>query len=190
MCVGCVVCCAAFALRHGVKKYYTDAEKLINDPDVDAVYIATPPGSHAAYASLVCAAGKPCYVEKVRRCTTRHTTPRHATSLRMTHTHCAECARDATHAPDRVVVCVSSRWRVLPMSAVRWWTTSSGQSANTHTHSTCPLSAQQFRAPCNTASACSHARPIARCVVCCVTALLVVRCRCTWGSTAARNRSF
>tara|TARA_B110000259_G_C13722119_1_gene284876 strand:- start:33 stop:173 length:141 start_codon:yes stop_codon:yes gene_type:complete len=29
--------------RHGVEKYYTDANELINDPDVDAVYIPTPP---------------------------------------------------------------------------------------------------------------------------------------------------
>src|SRR5690606_12863738 len=37
---------------------------LIDDPEVDAVYIATPPGSHCDYALRVAAAGKPCYVEK------------------------------------------------------------------------------------------------------------------------------
>ena len=31
---------------------------------VDAVYVATPPGSHAEYALRVAEAGKPCYVEK------------------------------------------------------------------------------------------------------------------------------
>ncbi len=31
-----------YAERHGVPKYYTDADQLIQDADVDAVYIATP----------------------------------------------------------------------------------------------------------------------------------------------------
>lgn len=31
-----------FAQRHGVEKYFTDADALINDSEVDAVYIATP----------------------------------------------------------------------------------------------------------------------------------------------------
>jgi predicted dehydrogenase len=39
-------------------------EELIDDPEVDAVYIATPPGHHLEYALRVAAAGKPCYVEK------------------------------------------------------------------------------------------------------------------------------
>jgi predicted dehydrogenase len=43
---------------------YDDAEKLINDPLVVGVYVATPPGSHLEYALRVAAAGKPCYVEK------------------------------------------------------------------------------------------------------------------------------
>ncbi|WP_187262684.1 Gfo/Idh/MocA family protein [Pontibacter beigongshangensis] len=53
-----------YASRHRVARWYTKAEDLINDPEVDAVYIATPPGSHAAYALQVAAAGKPVYVEK------------------------------------------------------------------------------------------------------------------------------
>jgi 1,5-anhydro-D-fructose reductase (1,5-anhydro-D-mannitol-forming) len=53
-----------YARRHGVPKWYTDADKLIHDPEVDAVYVATPPGAHCEYALQVCAAGKPCYVEK------------------------------------------------------------------------------------------------------------------------------
>ena len=53
-----------FAERHGVPKYYTDADRLIRDPEVDAVYIATPPDSHREYALRVAAAGKPCCVEK------------------------------------------------------------------------------------------------------------------------------
>lgn len=53
-----------YARRHGVKKYTTDAEELINDPDIDALYIATPPDSHLYYALKVADAGKPCCIEK------------------------------------------------------------------------------------------------------------------------------
>jgi predicted dehydrogenase len=55
---------ADYAKRHHVPKWYTNASKLINDPDVDAVYIATPPDSHASYAIEAMWAGKPVYVEK------------------------------------------------------------------------------------------------------------------------------
>jgi 1,5-anhydro-D-fructose reductase (1,5-anhydro-D-mannitol-forming) len=53
-----------YAKRHGVPRWTTDAEALVADPDVDAVYVATPVGSHLEYALKVCAAGNPCYVEK------------------------------------------------------------------------------------------------------------------------------
>ncbi|MEM7370944.1 MAG: Gfo/Idh/MocA family oxidoreductase [Bacteroidota bacterium] len=53
-----------YARRHNVPKWYQDAESLIHDADVNAVYIATPPSSHQAYAFMVAQAGKPCYVEK------------------------------------------------------------------------------------------------------------------------------
>lgn len=53
-----------YAMRHGIPKYYTDAEALINDADIDAVYIATPPDSHKEYALKVAAVGKPCCIEK------------------------------------------------------------------------------------------------------------------------------
>jgi predicted dehydrogenase len=55
---------ADYARRHGVPSWYDDAEKLIRDPEVDAVYVATPPGWHLEYALAACAAGKPTYVEK------------------------------------------------------------------------------------------------------------------------------
>jgi predicted dehydrogenase len=53
-----------YAKRHGVPKYYSDASQLINDPEVEAVYIATPPDTHAMYAIEAMRAGKPVYVEK------------------------------------------------------------------------------------------------------------------------------
>lgn len=54
----------SYAERHGIKKYYTDAQELVNDPEVTAVYIATPPSSHATFAIMAMNAGKPVYVEK------------------------------------------------------------------------------------------------------------------------------
>jgi len=53
-----------YAKRHNVPRSYSCADDLINDRDVDAVYIATPPGSHAEYAIKVLRAGKPVYIEK------------------------------------------------------------------------------------------------------------------------------
>src|SRR5262249_40377585 len=55
---------ADYARRHGVRTWYDDAAALINDPSVDAVYVATPPGAHEELALAVCAARKPAYVEK------------------------------------------------------------------------------------------------------------------------------
>ena len=53
-----------YARRHGVPRAYAEAQALIDDPDVDAVYIATPPDAHESLALRVAAAGKPCLVEK------------------------------------------------------------------------------------------------------------------------------
>jgi 1,5-anhydro-D-fructose reductase (1,5-anhydro-D-mannitol-forming) len=53
-----------YARRHGVSRVHTEADALICDPDIDAVYIATPPSSHCELALKVAAAGKPCLVEK------------------------------------------------------------------------------------------------------------------------------
>lgn len=55
---------ADFAKRHQVAKWYRDPESLINDPDVDAIYIATPPDSHEDYAIAALGAGKHVYLEK------------------------------------------------------------------------------------------------------------------------------
>ena len=53
-----------YAIKRGIPKWYTDAQELIDDPDVNAVYVATPPSSHATYAIMSMKAGKPVYVEK------------------------------------------------------------------------------------------------------------------------------
>jgi 1,5-anhydro-D-fructose reductase (1,5-anhydro-D-mannitol-forming) len=53
-----------YARRHGVPKWYSDSSELIADPDVNAIYVATPPDSHRRYAIAAAKAGKPAYVEK------------------------------------------------------------------------------------------------------------------------------
>jgi predicted dehydrogenase len=55
---------ADYAARHGVPRWYDDADALIHDPGINAVYIATPPAQHEAYALAAMEAGKPVYVEK------------------------------------------------------------------------------------------------------------------------------
>lgn len=53
-----------YALRHQVPRWYDDPEKLIADPDINAVYVATPPSSHTEYAIKAARANKHVYVEK------------------------------------------------------------------------------------------------------------------------------
>jgi predicted dehydrogenase len=53
-----------YARRHNVPHWYADAVQLINDPEVNAIYVATPPSSHEEYAIAAINAGKPVYVEK------------------------------------------------------------------------------------------------------------------------------
>ncbi|PKU25634.1 Gfo/Idh/MocA family protein [Telmatospirillum siberiense] len=54
----------SFAERHGVAKAHDTTEALLADPDVDAVYIATPPAFHKPLSLAVARAGKHVYVEK------------------------------------------------------------------------------------------------------------------------------
>ncbi len=53
-----------FAQRHGIEKWYSDADDLLNDPEVNAIYIATPPYAHESFTLRAAALGKPVYVEK------------------------------------------------------------------------------------------------------------------------------
>ena len=53
-----------YAKRHNVKKFYTTAGSLINDPDINAIYVATPPAFHEEYAVMAMKAGKAVYIEK------------------------------------------------------------------------------------------------------------------------------
>jgi predicted dehydrogenase len=53
-----------YAERHGVGKWYDNADALIQDPEVNAIYIATPPKAHSSLTLKAAKAGKPVYVEK------------------------------------------------------------------------------------------------------------------------------
>lgn len=53
-----------YARRHGVPRCYDDGAALIGDPEVDAIYVATPPSAHKEYTIAAAKAGKPVYVEK------------------------------------------------------------------------------------------------------------------------------
>ncbi|WP_158974604.1 Gfo/Idh/MocA family protein [Cellulophaga sp. L1A9] len=53
-----------YAKRHGVPHFYSEADNIINNPETDAIYIATPPDSHKLYGLMVAKAGKPCCIEK------------------------------------------------------------------------------------------------------------------------------
>lgn len=53
-----------YAVRHGVPAFYTDVDLLLSHPNLNAVYIATPPDTHAEYAIKAMQAGKVAYVEK------------------------------------------------------------------------------------------------------------------------------
>lgn len=50
--------------RHGVGCVYPDVDALLADPNIDIVYIATPPGDHMELTLQAAAAGKHVYVEK------------------------------------------------------------------------------------------------------------------------------
>lgn len=54
----------SYAQRHNIGKWYADAQALVDDPQVNAIYIATPPSSHATFAVMAMKAGKPVYIEK------------------------------------------------------------------------------------------------------------------------------
>ncbi len=55
---------ADYAHRHQVPHWYSKVEDLLDNPALNAIYIATPPSSHFDYALKALAAGKDVYIEK------------------------------------------------------------------------------------------------------------------------------
>jgi predicted dehydrogenase len=54
----------AFAAEYGIERTYTSGDDLLRDPEIDAVYIATPPRYHLPQTLAAAAAGKHVLVEK------------------------------------------------------------------------------------------------------------------------------
>jgi 1,5-anhydro-D-fructose reductase (1,5-anhydro-D-mannitol-forming) len=64
----------AFAQKHGIAKVHTSLHEVLSDPDIDALYHATPDGLHAQHAVEAARAGKHSLIEKplaisVQECT-------------------------------------------------------------------------------------------------------------------------
>lgn len=55
---------ADYARRHNVGKWYNDADKLLNDTEINSVYVATPPASHLDYTLAALKKGLNVYIEK------------------------------------------------------------------------------------------------------------------------------
>jgi predicted dehydrogenase len=55
---------ADYAQRHNVANWYSDAGELMNNKNINAIYIATPPASHMDYAIEALGKGFNVYVEK------------------------------------------------------------------------------------------------------------------------------
>ena len=53
-----------YARRHGIARWTTDADEVLHDSEINAIYIATPPSTHAEFALRAAEAGKAVYVEK------------------------------------------------------------------------------------------------------------------------------
>jgi len=53
-----------FAARHKSRTFYTSIEEALRDPEVDAVYVATPVALHKPQTVLACEAGKHVLCEK------------------------------------------------------------------------------------------------------------------------------
>lgn len=53
-----------YAQRHGVPRVYKSIDEMLEDSEIDAIYIATPPDSHKDYSIMCANARKVCYVEK------------------------------------------------------------------------------------------------------------------------------
>ncbi len=95
----------AFATDFGVDRVYTNAQDLLNDSSIDAVYIATPPSSHAELTALAARAGKHVLCEKPIAATTQQ-------------------ARDMIevcgHHSVRLMICHYQRWNTRHQKIRQW----------------------------------------------------------------------
>ena len=96
----------AYAKERGIAKWYNDAQELINDEDVNAVYIATPPSSHATYAIMSMKAGKPVYIEK---------------PMAVTYEECCRINRISQETGIPCFVAYSRRYLPYFLKVKHWW---------------------------------------------------------------------
>src|SRR5436189_4960964 len=55
---------ADFARRHHIPRWYTSVDELLADPEINAVYVASPHGFHAEHSIAAAKAGKIVLCEK------------------------------------------------------------------------------------------------------------------------------
>lgn len=94
-----------FARDFGVERAYTDARAFVSDPQLDAVFIATPPSSHAEFTALAAAAGKHVICEKPI-----------ATSVADAESMIAVCAQHKV----RLMICHYQRFNRRHQQMRRW----------------------------------------------------------------------
>ena len=66
---------ADYVNRHDISKFYSEVQVLIDNLEVDAVYMATPVNTNKFYALVVAKAGNPCCIEKPMATNFRECTP-------------------------------------------------------------------------------------------------------------------
>lgn len=95
----------AFGQEFGVDRVYTSAGELVGDPEVEAVYIATPPSSHAGLTALAAGAGKHVLCEKPV-----------ATSVQEAEGMIEVCARHSV----RLMICHYQRFNLRHQQIRKW----------------------------------------------------------------------
>ena len=104
-----------FARRHNVPTWTSDADSLIGNTDVDAVYIATPPSTHLELTRKVAAAGKPDWncCNKAKRAS--YSSP--VSTEASTWSNC--CALPGSHRRSRIVVYLSATRLTIQLETLR-----------------------------------------------------------------------
>lgn len=95
----------SYVVRHGVPRAYDTVEELLRDPDIDAVYVATPPSLHKPLSLQAARAGKHVYVEK---------------PMALRHDECAEIIAECARAGRKLFVAFYRRAMPRFVQIKRW----------------------------------------------------------------------
>ncbi len=113
---------ADYARRHNVPRWYADAQQLIDDPEVNAIYVATPPRYHEEYTLAALAAGKPVYVEKPMSTTAAAAKRMLAASVETGVKLCVAHYRRALPVYEQVKQCIDSgQIGTVRFVSLRFW---------------------------------------------------------------------